>query len=413
MINRRKFLKTAGGLAIASADGKSPVEETAPAYPRGQTHGDYAIGVYYFHNYHVDPKNERAHGNGWTEWELLKRAEPKFPGHRQPKVPLWGYEDESAPKVFERKIKAAAEHGIHHFIFDWYWYEDEPFLHRGLESGYMKAANNDQLQFALMWANHDWTDIQPKKLDTEAKLLFPGKVTRRTFEKMTDYVIEKYFRHPSHWKVNGAPYFSIYELYRLIDGLGGLEATKEALASFRAKTKQAGFLDLHLNAVIWGVRILPGEQTLKSPNEVLLALGFSSITSYTWIHHVPLPDFPVTPYSYVVHESVKHWEQTVRTFDIPYHPNVSMGWDSSPRTVQSDVYTNKGYPFMAILAGNTPAAFKNALVKVRSFLDNRKVQPKTFTINAWNEWTEGSYLEPDTVNGMAYLQAIREVFPPA
>ncbi|WP_214626814.1 glycoside hydrolase family 99-like domain-containing protein [Paenibacillus agaridevorans] len=34
------------------------------------------------------------------------------------------------------------------------------------------------------------------------------------------------------------------------------------------------------------------------------------------------------------------------------------------------------------------------------------------TINSWNEWTEGSYIEPDTINGMGYLEAIRTVFKP-
>jgi hypothetical protein len=32
------------------------------------------------------------------------------------------------------------------------------------------------------------------------------------------------------------------------------------------------------------------------------------------------------------------------------------------------------------------------------------------TINSWNEWTEGSYIEPDTKNGTQYLEAIRDVF---
>jgi hypothetical protein len=87
-----------------------------------------------------------------------------------------------------------------------------------------------------------------------------------------------------------------------------------------------------------------------------------------------------------------------------------MGWDSSPRTVQSDVFSNAGYPFTPTLSGNTPDAFRDALARAKAFLDARPDVSKILTINAWNEWTEGSYLEPDTVHGMGYLEAIRDVF---
>ena len=80
--------------------------------------GDYEIGCYYFPNYHVDPYNEKEHGPEWTEWELVKHARSRFEGHIQPKVPVWGYEDEAHPKVMERKIRVAADHGIDFFIFD-------------------------------------------------------------------------------------------------------------------------------------------------------------------------------------------------------------------------------------------------------------------------------------------------------
>jgi hypothetical protein len=69
----------------------------------------YQIDVYYFSNYHIDPRNEARHGAGWTDWELVRRAEPRCPGHRQPKVPAWGYEDESDPSIFAKTIRAAAE----------------------------------------------------------------------------------------------------------------------------------------------------------------------------------------------------------------------------------------------------------------------------------------------------------------
>src|SRR5712692_10965991 len=120
-----------------------------------------------------------------------------------------GYEDESDPRVFEKKITAAAEHGLTHFIFDWYWYNDGPFLNRALENGYLRAGNNHRLKFAVMWANHDWEDIFPAKLSDKRNLLYPGAVTRQTFEQITDHIVSKYFAHPSYWKIDGCPYFSV------------------------------------------------------------------------------------------------------------------------------------------------------------------------------------------------------------
>src|SRR5215467_13509196 len=97
------------------------------------------VAAYYFPNFHVDPRNEAWHGTGWTEWELLKRAEPRFPGHIQPRTPLWGYEDESDPGVMARKIDIAATHGLNAFLFDWYWYDGRPYLQRPLETAFMQT----------------------------------------------------------------------------------------------------------------------------------------------------------------------------------------------------------------------------------------------------------------------------------
>ena len=51
-------------------------------------------------------------------------------------------------------------------------------------------------------------------------------------------------------------------------------------------------------------------------------------------------------------------------------------------------------------------------IQPRAYLDAQPHGPKVLTINAWNEWTEGSYLEPDTVNRLGYLEALKAVFPP-
>jgi len=371
------------------------------------------IACYYFPNYHVDARNERVHGPGWTEWELVRRAEPRFPGHRQPRVPLWGETDEADPAAMAQRIAAAADHGIDAFLFDWYWYDDGGFLGRCLDEGFLGAPNNDRIRFALMWANHDWVDIHPAKLGqgaANAPLLYPGKVTPETFDHICDLVIERYFRHPAYWCIDGRPYFSIYELSKLLASFGGLTQTRDALERFRAKVRTAGFPDLHLNAVVWSVHILPGESAVKDPNELLHALGFDSITSYVWIHHGGLATFPESGYDAARDRYLEYWDEAEATFDLPYFPNVTMGWDPSPRTVQSDAYLNAGYPFTPTLANNTPARFTAALQLAKTRLASSTVQPKVLTINAWNEWTEGSYLEPDTVTGMAYLEGVRDVF---
>ena len=68
---------------------------------------EYQVGAYYFPNYHPDDRNALVHGPGWTEWELVKRAEPRFPGHAQPRVPLWALLKEPLGESFESVPGAA------------------------------------------------------------------------------------------------------------------------------------------------------------------------------------------------------------------------------------------------------------------------------------------------------------------
>ena len=373
------------------------------------------VAAYYFPNYHTDPRNERDHGPGWTEWQILKVAHPRFPGHYQPRVPLWGYEDEADPRVMEKKIDAAADHGVNCFIFDWYHYNDGPFLERCLEQGYLGARNNDRVKFCCMWANHDWIDLFPAKFSENpfatAKLLYPGAADADAFDAIIERVVEKYFKHPSHLQIDGCPYFSIYELSKLIAGFGGVQETADALERFRSATRKAGFRDLHLNAIVWGNPILPGETKPANLEELINKLGFDSFSSYVYVHHGYPSKFPATDYEELRDSYFKHWENGIGNFGLPYIPNVTMGWDPSPRTTQSDNNCDTVYPFGPVVVGGTPEAFKQSLLMTKERMEKRVgKQIPMMTINAWNEWTEGSYLEPDTCYGMGYLEAIREVF---
>jgi len=372
---------------------------------------DLTVACYYFGNYHPgDERNSKLKGKDWSEWELVKAARPRFAGHAQPKVPLWGYTDESDPKVMARTITAAADHGIDAFIFDWYHYNDGPFLERPIDHGFMRATNNHRLKFGFMWANHDWVDIHPAKRGTPERVLYPGAVTATNFAKIGEHLIQKYFAHPSYWRIDGKPYLSFYDLSKLVEGFGSRAATRQGLDQFRARAVAAGLPGLHLNGVVWGRTILPGEKLPADPVQLVKELGFDSITSYVWIHHVPLPELQ-TDYNFVREAYFKYWDEAEQKFDVPYYPNVTMGWDSSPRAHQDDQFGNFGYPFMNTISGNTPERFEEALALTKRRLLSKPGGPRIMNINCWNEWTEGSYLEPDTVHGMKYLEAVREVFP--
>ena len=369
------------------------------------------VASYYFGQYHPnDPRNLKERGGPWSEWELIKAAKPRFPGHQQPKVPLWGYEDESDPLVMAKKIDAAADHGIDAFIFDWYCYEDGPFLDRPVDEGFLKAKNNGRIKFAFMWANHNWQkNLFPYKKGDPKEVLYPGRVSPAGFDRIAERLIKGYFRHPSYWRIDGKPYFSFYDLGKLLDSFGSVPATRAALDAFRAKARAAGLPGLHLNAVVWGQPVLPGEKVPADPAQLVRDLGFDSVTSYVWIHHALMPQ-PQTDYDVVRDAYFVYWGRAETLFDVPYYPNISMGWDPSPRCDQRDTLDHSGYPFTNVIVNNTPEKFEAALRLAKARMLARPDGPRILNINCWNEWTEGSYLEPDAVNGMRYLEAVKRVF---
>jgi hypothetical protein len=369
------------------------------------------VAAYYFPNYHPDPQNEARYGTNWSEWNLVQAAKPRFPGHQQPVEPAWGYGDEAQPAVMAGKIAAAADHGVTAWIFDWYWHDTGPFLERGLEQGFLRATNTARLKFAVMWANHDWVELFPAKPRARPALIHPGPVSRETFDQATGHVIGEYFPKTNYWRIAGKPYFSIYELTTLIKGLGGLPATRVALENFRARTRAAGFPDLHLNAVMWGLKPEPALGA-NSPADLVRALGVDSVTSYAWIHDAALTNFPATDYRSWAAQATQFWPRHQRAVPVPYFPNVSLGWDPTPRTLQTRPFREGPYPYTAVAVGNSPPDFRQALLDARSFVEAQKTGPRVVVLNAWNEWTEGSHLEPDTVNGLRYLEMVREVFPP-
>ena len=342
-------------------------------------------------------------GNG--EWETVRKAAAKYPGHTWPRRPLWGYCNEADPRVMEMQIDAAADHGVNVFIYDWYWYDHRPFLEQCLNHGYLRARNNQRVKFYLMWANHDVTHLWDIRLAHVADtVIWRAAVDRREFETIGARLITEYFTHPAYYTISGRPVFQIYDLNQLVRGLGGVEATADAFAWFRAQAGQAGLPGLHLQLTSWGAQQLNlsgvDAEAGATPSQIVQALGFDSQTHYQMAHFTNID----RDYAAIIPDLQAEWALMDASYTIPYFPHVSLGWDNNPR-----------YQGLrpGVVRNNTPAQVQLALERAKAYVDHHPGQAPLVTINSWNEWTETSYLEPDDLYGYGYLEAVRQVFKQA
>lgn len=363
----------------------------------------YDVAAYIWPSYTGDEPRTRMfwpEGNG--EWETVRKAGPKYPGHTWPRRPLWGYCNEADPSVMEMQIDAAADHGVNVFIYDWYWYDGRPFLEQCLNNGYLKARNNDRVKFYLMWANHDVTHLWDTRIShIEDNIIWRASVDRREFEVIAKRMIEKYFTLPNYYTIDGKPVLLIYDLNKLVSGLGGVDATADAFAWWREQAVQAGLKGIHFQLASWGANALNlsgiDSGAATAPNETLQRLGFDSQTHYQMVHFTHID----RDYAEIIPDMDKEWALMDEKYDIPYFPHVSLGWDNNPRYKEFKP---------GVVKNNTPANIQYALELAKAYVDRHPNQPPLITINSWNEWTEASYLQPDDLYGYGYLDAVKQVF---
>jgi len=359
----------------------------------------YYVAAYVWPSCHDDPLGRaKLWPEGIGEWEVIKKGTPRFEGHYQPRQPLWGYEPDNDPRVVEKWIDAATDHGVNIFVYDWYWYEGGPFLESALNDGFLKARNNEKMKFYIMWANHDvrYNYWNVHLYRDNNNILFNAKVDWENFRIIVERVINNYFKRPNYFKINGEPVFSIFSVNKLIESFGGsVEETRKALDYFRDEVKKAGFPGLHLQWNQGGGSVMTQEAAERFAARIK-ELGFDSFAMYN------MGGFNE---DYLVYgtNSLKIREQLDAILDIPVFPCVSIGWDDTPR------FPGKGIKDV-VHYHNTPESFAALLSKAKRYADTHPEQPKLITINAWNEWVEGSYLLPDMLNGFGYLEAVKEVF---
>ena len=369
----------------------------------------YDIAAYIWPSYTGrEPRSRIYWPQGIGEWQSVlaveQNASLKPADYKWDRKPIWGPVDEADPKVMEMEIETAVSHGVNVFIYDWYWFDRRPFLEQCLDDGFLGASNNEKMKFYLMWANHNADYTWDTRLsDPHQKgncMVWAGWQDRKEFEIICHRIIDKYFSRPNYYKINGKPVFNIYEVDNLVKGLGGVQETIDALDWFRNECVKAGHAGLELQLTGGGERPrqnIEVDGRLVYTKEVVPLLGFDSVTNYQFAHFI----YMAQDYGEILKRAADEYARMDRDYTVPYYPHVTIGWDNNPRFRAFADY---------VCRGNTPEMFQKGLRQAKEYVDTHDLPAPLITINSWNEWTETSYLEPDTLYGYGYLEAVKRVF---
>ena len=405
--NRASLFACAAALAVVGLVGVAwgAPERTAPKK-------DVEVVAVYYPHWHNYPKGIEWFGEKWKtgEWDFVKTARRLFPGHKQPLVPTPGYLDGANPKDVETEIALAANAGIDVFLWDYYWYGGKVTQEESIEQGFLKAKNRDRMKFALMWCYHERNDQFRPGLGPERRRLMSLDHTPEEFLGLIDHAIARYFNQPEYWRKDGKLFFSVYNAAYLLKTWGGDTAkVRAAMDEARRRVRAAGLGELHLNA-----------QNLQ-PAQVPLAveMGFDSLTDYNLVASYA-PNYwkryaageRLFGYDEIGAGIESRWKAMQATA-LPYFPNVSTGWDSTPRCrldVPFPWPKTAQYPYCATLTNNTPDRFEAYLRAAKAHVLADPKKPGVVYVNGWNEYTEGTYLLPNNFDSDGFLRAIAAVF---
>jgi len=351
--------------------------------------------AYVYTGWHAIPERDAAFHQGFTEWELVRTCQPRFPGHAQPKVPLLGEYDDTDPIAFGRRLQLAMAHGVDAFVFGVFWCRGKRVFEQGLDRGFLAGPLGASAPFACMWANRMPRRVLPvTRADlpvVDAERLVPSDVD--DFVRFVATLATQYFVRPNYLTVGGGSYLSIFDSTFFVKELGR-DGARAAIAAARSWLRAHGHRDLHLAAIEPNAEVLP----------LVRDLGFDSVT-----HYVFLPDWkgPFTQdYREYAARRAAEWPAIAARAGLPYMPAVAPGWDASPRGADFGPARPDKYPWSPVVIGEHPEHFATALARARAFRAPVGVDDPLVLIASLNEWSEGHYLEPDTRFGTGWLEAI-------
>ncbi|MCP4123913.1 MAG: hypothetical protein GY751_19365 [Bacteroidetes bacterium] len=339
--------------------------------------------AFYLPQFYPFEVNDKSWGKGFTEWTNVSKAVPQFRGHYQPRLPgELGFYDLRIEDVQKRQIELARQHGIYGFCYYHYWFAGKRVMEKPVQQ--IRANKELDLPFCLCWANENWT----RHWDggDENILLQQEHSPRDDIEFIQE--IERLLKDSRYIRINGKPLLILYRPMLLPDPAATARRWREY-----ARENDIG--ELYIVGVA-AVSFSDYEQ-----------IGFDGLVEFP-PHNIKNHDISVRKtfynldfrgevldYTRAAAESLSNLNPGQKVF-----PGVMMEWDNEARKPGKGV----------VYHGCTPDIYQQWLDAACHYVIENKAQDERFVfINAWNEWAEGTYLEPDRKYGYAYLNATANV----
>jgi len=338
--------------------------------------------AFYLPQFHPFPENDKWWGKGFTEWTNVAKAKPNFKGHYQPHLPIHnGFYDLRVPEVMNDQAKLAKNYGINGFNFYYYWFDGKILMYKPFEI-LLKHKEID-IDFCITWANENWTRRWDGNNDD---ILIGQKHSKEDSIKFLESLY-KYFEDNRYIRVDNKPVLIIYRA-DIIPNM------KETVSLWRHKVKEAGFDGIYLICV----QAFGTKSPKKYGFDAAMEFPPHSLKSSEISRSIEDLNDEFSGIIYDYEEAVTN-ACALKEPEYKLFRTAMLSWDNTARKQNSSV----------MFENFSLHRFKDWVSHIKSNVynnDKYSNDEKLIFINAWNEWAEGTHLEPDRKFGYGYLQNV-------
>lgn len=341
------------------------------------------IIAFYLPQFHEIPENNEWWGEGFTEWTNVRKANPLFEGHNQPHIPTdLGYYDLILnPEMKKQQGELAKEYNIFGFCYYYYWFNGRRLLEKPLND--ILANKEYDFPFCICWANESWS----RRWDGQEKeVLMKQEHNHETDIGFIEEVLP-ILKDERYININGAPLLLIYRADLFPD-------LKQTVGVWREIAKNNGLEQIHVCMVQSFGLINPNDYGCDSavefpPHGVVASEISKEISTLD-------AEFSGNIYNY--NEVIERALQKENNKDFTLFRGAMLGWDNTARRSKaSNIFHNA-----------SPEKYEVWLTGLVNYTKNYNDKNNQFIfVNAWNEWAEGTHLEPDEKYGREYLEATK------